>query len=68
MTDHECQVIRVRLRKTATPQYAAVCVVCGRLAKPYDDEDVAKRRAMLHVQAWASLPLQDVVEHAESCL
>jgi hypothetical protein len=53
---HECSVHRQRLqRKESKAGWVATCTVCGPLAKPYEDEDTAKRRAMLHAQSWAKL-------------
>jgi hypothetical protein len=49
---HVCSVHRQRLHKD---RWIATCEVCGPLAKPYDEEDVAKRRAVLHAQSWGKL-------------
>lgn len=51
---HECSVRRQRLqRKESKVRWVASCTVCGPLAKPYDDEGTAKRRAVLHAESWA---------------
>jgi hypothetical protein len=66
---HACSVQRARLvNKESGPRWVARCTVCGILAKPYETEDVAKRRAVLHAQSWGRQQSEKIVEHSESCL
>jgi hypothetical protein len=53
---HACSVQPQRLRrKHSQARWVAVCTVCGPIDKPYENEETAKRRAILHAESWAKL-------------